>query len=259
MYSFSCAEDNSFSENGKSDDTTKKTDTTNKVIPNNFIKKVLFEEFSGQDCPNCPMGYEIAKKISQKYPNFYVGVNIHAGGLSKSELRITEGQKLWDKFDIPYQPRAMINRKKNNSGAVDFLTSEWVNEFEKEINKKSFVNIIINNNITNRKIEVENILYVKKNTSKLKITSYLVENNILASQAGVSGGIYNHQHILRKILSKNYDGDDFSYSSEKDVDTVKILYSYEIPSYINLSNIEIISFVSDSQSDEIYNVRKLGF
>ena len=45
-------------------------------------KKIVFEEFTGIDCPNCPDGHLQATQIHDQNPGNVFLINIHAGSYS---------------------------------------------------------------------------------------------------------------------------------------------------------------------------------
>ena len=47
-------------------------------------RNVLLEEFTGQNCPNCPTAHETAAKFKQQYGDALITVSIHAGPFERA-------------------------------------------------------------------------------------------------------------------------------------------------------------------------------
>src|SRR5690349_10996929 len=52
-------------------------DSTDEVL----VRNILFEDYTGQDCPNCPDGTGKLKELKASYPNI-IAIAIHAGSFA---------------------------------------------------------------------------------------------------------------------------------------------------------------------------------
>ena len=215
------------------------------------IKRVIIEEFSGQDCSNCAVGYMVVKKLLQDYPDNLVAVTIHAGGLSRPEFRISEGQQLWDYFNIPYQPRAVIDRAKNKTV---YERGQWAKEVENRIIPKARIGIKVTPSLAGRNLTAKvEIQMTEPINEALKITAYVVENNVVAYQANSSAN-HSHQHILRSIATKSHLGDPISGSTFASGQIVTHnITSKAIPPIVKIENAKLVVIISKASNDESLN------
>lgn len=218
--------------------------------PKTVTKRVVLEEFSGQRCPNCPTGYNIVKKLLIDYPDNFVSVNIQAGPLSTADLKIEDGQKLWDYFRIPNQPQAVIDRKDNKK---IFSTGSWASEVKAQIDQGAIVAIDANVSLNDRNLTAEISLDFSQAVSEeLKIIGYITENNIIAFQAN-AGNSYSHQHVLRSIATNSHLGDKIEGNSFATNQTYTHTISTTVPSGVKVANAQLVIILAKVSNDEALN------
>ena len=214
------------------------------------VKRVVIEEFSGQNCPNCPIGYSVVKKLLQEHPDHLISVNIQAGGLSRPELRISQGQQLWDYFKIPYQPRAIIDRK-NNKQVYEY--ANWAKEVKSQIQQKAIVAINANISLNNRSLTANlSFEFTQNTTQRLKVIGYITQNNIIAYQANASSQ-YSHQHVLRSIATNSHLGDPLPQTSFVQGKTYTHTISTTIPNSVKLNDAQLVIILADASTDQALN------
>ena len=58
---------------------------TNNLVAQDYVstqpqkRKALLEEFTGRNCPNCPMGHMVANNLVINNPGNLYAVNVHLG------------------------------------------------------------------------------------------------------------------------------------------------------------------------------------
>lgn len=82
------------------------------------VQRVLLEEFTGHQCPNCPEGSRVARELKDVYGDRLVIMSIHAGWFARTsegtfayDFQTEEGNALYDAFGVSQNPIGMINRK----------------------------------------------------------------------------------------------------------------------------------------------------
>lgn len=81
---------------------------------------VLLEDFTGQNCLNCPDAHEVIEKLEEQWGDKLIAVSIHCGGFGFSTqytdfsqgrvgLMTEEGQEIMDSYGITQWPMGVIN------------------------------------------------------------------------------------------------------------------------------------------------------
>lgn len=84
-------------------------------------RTVLVEEFTGQDCPNCPLAAKLLHGLTTSYPHNVVTVALHAKhtGQTKPELESDAAQHYAQQHQIPRTiPGVLINRLPQEEGKL---------------------------------------------------------------------------------------------------------------------------------------------
>lgn len=208
----------------------------------NKERKVLIEEFTGQFCPNCPLGHEALDKIKEAYGENAVIVSIHAGELAYQDpqfgLKTDDGDKYAAAWGIQAYPSAVVNR----NGKVSDNRSEWQGEFFKSAIMSPKVKIALNASIKDGKVYVSTSLTSTANEVNGKLQLWVTEDNITAVQMNDSEYIldYVHNHVYRASVN-GIGGESVSFGN----DGITKENSIDLASNWNKENINIVAFVYD--------------
>lgn len=77
-----------------------------------IVRNVLIEDFTGQNCPNCPTATDVIEGLEEGYEGRVIGVSIHSGNLGRGMALWTPyGDTRFDKLgkDLP-QPTVRVDR-----------------------------------------------------------------------------------------------------------------------------------------------------
>lgn len=170
---------------------------------------VLVEEYSGQDCVNCPEGAAELERIMNEYGHDSVIVVSIQGGMAIHEgeyegilgLATDFTEQLYANAGKPSQPSAIIDRR----GGVK-MKSDWMGEIKNALLRPSTVTLNIDKqyDATTRKLDVT--IKAQSNLDyKGNLNVWLTEDNIVAVQQFVSDYDFNyvHNHILRTALTED--------------------------------------------------------
>ncbi|MBE6337981.1 MAG: Omp28-related outer membrane protein [Lentimicrobiaceae bacterium] len=247
--------------------------------PQQQYRNVLIEEFTGRNCPYCPMGHKALDDISNINPGKVFPVNIHAQNslspTSYPNLNIDVSTSYFNAFNnIGGIPSVMVNRV---GESVHPANNECSNLVSQQLSQLAEVNIdgnvVINPDTRVAEITVE----LEYTSSSAYNTNYLtimmLQDNIIGSQSGSSynpeqivDGQYRHMHVLRDVITSTW-GDAVSPATAG-THIVKT-YTYEIPEMIgnpngvevDLDNIYFLAFVAETYQGAptrpILNVDKL--
>lgn len=190
------------------------------ALPLAATRKILFEEFSGVQCNNCPKGHQTTKDILADHPDTVIAVTIHndnplANPWDMNQFpdqvlfRIPEGilisQKLGGSVAMP---SAAINRMLFPGEPREAVFRPfWVGYVDQNIGQTAPVNIelVSQYNAANRELLVTATLhYTQSVDSTNNLSIMIIESGIITPQLLIDLSIdtfYVHDHILRGMMT----------------------------------------------------------
>lgn len=230
-------------------------------------RKVVLEEFTAVNCPNCPAGHMVANKIHSNHPNDFFAINFHAGSLAapgqgQYDFRTNYGSAIDSKFNKVGYPAGMVNRRSSNGSDVVMPRTSWSTAAETVLGLSSPVNVAAKATLDweTRTLEVTVQMYYTSNSAKSEnfLNVALLQDYILCNQAGAAAnpeqyvnGQYLHMHAFRTFLTGQW-GDTIRQTSQGSL--VEKKYSYTVPEMIgdipvDLANISLVAYVTESDKD----------
>ena len=207
-------------------------------------RNVLLEEFTGQNCPNCPTAHETAAKLKQQYGDALITVSIHAGPFAWAEgtrnfptFKTEEGDSYAAPWEITEYPSGVINR---TSGKM--AHSDWANYIRTELQKDALLDIetvpTYDEDSTSATIRTT-LKPVADIEGKLQI--WVTESCIVSRQKNGSSFIkeYEHNHVYR-ASANSVGGENISLSAN--VFTTKE-HTIAIKDEWNAKNLTVVAFV----------------
>lgn len=229
------------------------------VKPAQVKRAVLIEDFTGQNCSNCPKATdEIKSLISQYGEGNIIAVGIHSGPLGFKGnskyigLRTDLGDEYYTYWGVTSQPNGMVNRTAQPS-----YFSNWGNIVRTEIEKTAPVSIAAQNsfNDDSRSLSIKIDVKGTDGDTDGKLQVWLVEDGITAIQRLPSGQVdynYVHEHVFRDAVNGKW-GEEIAV---KEGDTVSKTYTYTLPSAWNADHVSVVAFVCDNNNRNVKQVIK---
>lgn len=237
------------------------------VYAESFPRKLLLEEFTTEECPNCPRAItSIATALESGYADKMVVVAHHVGFYTDWLTIPEESELLWFYGDDgSFAPAAMYDRTVRNSSlntpveSVGFYDT-FGPRLDEAVDKPGFVKLEttavetedgINVNVT---AEAHSLFEILANNPH--ITVLLIEDGIVHHhQAGIANPEFTHSHVSRAYLS-SVMGDPIEFD-----ESGKLHWEASVDknSEWNLANMEAVAFVhdynpSDRTSCQVFNV-----
>ena len=202
-------------------------DNTNPVDTNNFVKKVLIEDFTGHRCPNCPAAAEELASLQNFYGDKVIGIAIHPSStfaipdpLNSSKFTYDFRTEFGDDIDNIFElttvglPRGMVNRTGFDT-EHQLGKDEWSSVIQTELAKSPIFGITLSSDVSNGNgtISVTAEALTNINLDKTEeiedynIVICLTENGIIEWQKDNTAGDieeYEHNHVLRTILNTTF-------------------------------------------------------
>lgn len=176
-------------------------------------KVVLFEDFTGVQCVNCPTAHTKTEELLDLYPDQLTVVAMHnyfAGAYSESneDYTITEANEINDYIGpAPAWPAGFIDRKDFGSGNLyTLLVSNYQVFVEEQLPIVPPCNVYITSNYdaAERKALIKvTVKYTEATSLENHLSVMLVESGILDLQLTLTGidDVYEHNHVLRDMLT----------------------------------------------------------
>lgn len=190
------------------------------VEPEPVNRNVLLEDFTGQNCVNCPAAHEVIEKLQEQYGENLVVVSIHAGGFGirvqrtnftldppRIGLMTDEGNALAQAYGIETFPIGVVNM------GSPIESDDWATAVDNAIKIPTDVSIkttaTLNIDETNPEDKGEIMISSTVHSATERegyVQFWIVENGIKAEQKFADGSKqddYVHNNVFRAQL---YDG-----------------------------------------------------
>jgi hypothetical protein len=176
-------------------------------------KVVLFEDFTGVQCVNCPTAHQETEFLLDEYPDQLAVVAMHnyfAGPYSDSneDYTIPEANELNDYLGpAPAWPSGFIDRKDFGSGNLyTLLVSNYQVYVEEQLPEVPPCNIYLESTYdgdTRRALLKVTVKYTEDVDIENHLSVMILEDEILDLQLTLTGidENYQHNHILRDMLT----------------------------------------------------------
>lgn len=230
-------------------------------IPDSTVgkRKVLVEELTGVDCPNCPAGTQALGTLSGTYGKDLVIVSIHAGARGSFNKQLpgaaynfntNELEQLVPVIGEPSAfPSAAINRQEANGDPTLFYEQPWGGLIAQEFGQDFNVALFLENKFdaVSRELEVEVRIAPEADlVGTHHLTVYMVQDSIIDPQ-NVFGTLtpnYVHRHVLREVLT-NVSGDAIDEPLTKGA-VVTRTFTYTLPADFDEHHGYVVAFVHHS-------------
>lgn len=228
---------------------------------------LLIEQFTGQDCGNCPGGTkQMATSIAgMKNPNKAVWV-AHHYGYREDAFTLQESATIGSSLGVNAAPMCNINRTPRDYGLgkeeliwhPGYATTKLL---EDALAEPGLATIEINRtyNADTRELTVE--VKGRALESTAYITAIVTQSGIEARQSGASG-TYTHNNAPRAFLTAA-KGDKLELDAEGNY---VVTYTYTIPEKVGTfdclpENMNVVAFIhgsiSDSKNRLVYNAEQV--
>lgn len=211
-------------------------------------RKVLVQEFTGQFCPNCPVGHEALEALEKQFGKNVVIVSIHSGDMAFDDpdygLKTPDGDTYAKEWNVQFYPSAIVNRK-----TLMDDRSQWQGAVYSALSTPSTINIELDTEIKDGKINITSKLSATLAAIKAKYQLWIVEDNIVALQednrkpAGEQYVLdYVHNHVYR-ASANGIGGEAVAIPM---TEAIELQSSIALDSHWNTENLKVVAFVYNS-------------
>jgi hypothetical protein len=254
-----------------------KPQATPVTAPSTYTKKVTIEEFTGAWCGWCVDGHVIVDELMKANTGKIVPIMVHQGDAMQINYFTSFYQSI---FKVTGFPTGAVNRIPGTGGGLAVSRTLWSGMTKTELAIPATCGIAMDASSIEVISEKESKIKLKVKvgfgtdiTSPLNLTLYLLENkvtgtgsgydqkNFIANRPGFENhsffskpatiSNYEHNHVLRAVLSANF-GDVIDVKKQVKGGVFEKEYEVNLSGY-NTANIEFVALVhrAGSTSDDM--------
>ena len=220
--------------------------------PIKFKKRVMVEDYTGTWCGYCTRVSYAIEQLKKRTSDAVI-VAIHQGDAMQYE----NVNAMLSAFSVQGFPTALIDRAEN----WNYPEPSNVNQVLTKLNDDSTAGLALVSSINNNTLNIKLKLKMGQSFDGLKIGLYILESGLVYGQKNwtsyyASDPISNfiHDHVLRKSLT-GILGDQVPSDKLGRENVFERDFQYQIPSSYNKDNIELVAFVTRSNSKKAINSR----
>lgn len=247
--------------NGFADDESDNT-LTHTIISNtgHTPRKVLLEQFSTGQCPNCPAATtNITSWLSTRPDVIWI---THHAGYYTDPMTVSENTELLVFFNdggATYAPACQLDRKflspDGDPGPIFFPGNYTPGLIDSRIETPAFVTVemegIYNPDTRELDLTVSGEFVGNVADQDLRLSVYIIEDGIVGTQSGVTGS-YTHNHVMRDAISATF-GDAGVIANGNVGTTYTKTYTYTHNAAWVPENISIVAFVNNWDASDVNN------
>lgn len=244
-------------------------------VPVEIKKNVLIEDFTGQQCINCPAATDVIHQLQQGAAGAHIiAVGIHTTnpktGYSVDKLPFGLATAIGETYNTDWGvktwPNGMVDRQ---GGLLEFTA--WAKAAADRLQLEPEVEMLLSTSYDGNVSDTQwgkagiTITLSEKQAGALKnayVNVWITESNITARQYMHDGSMnaeYVHQHVLRDVLTPAYGEPVLSQDTEG---MVSCTFSYDIPkiygrsSKTDVQNMAVVAFVTKGEKGEVMQVEE---
>lgn len=213
-------------------------------------RTVLLEDFTGQNCVNCPDAHRVIEALEEQYGKHFIAVSIHAGhfGIPATNKRYMglmqeEGQIYNDRYGIEEYPQGVLNGK-----LPTLNPDQWASAIYSEISVATPLTIGLEASLDSESnaIDIKCTLISSENLEG-NLVVWVIESGIVARQESNDGRIndYVHNNVFRACVN-GIDGDKVKLVPRTDVtENYTISVKNTDTEKWTLPNLAVVAFVTN--------------
>lgn len=241
-------------------------------------KNVLFEEFTGVHCSNCPNARRKIEGIEKVYPGRVNIIAYHTQGsgftmpfegVSQFDFRTEDATNISNFLsragDLGGLPTGSVSRLLFNGSYLNGRDN-WPIMTDEVLKDEPKINVSVTseyNNSSNEVIIKVKLMYLEEVSGKQAMTVAITESGMVDIQSDYNfiDTFYQHKHVLRDIVT-SYSGDpllDDIVTKEPGRVYEKTMIAKVAPDW-KPENCHIVAFIhnNDAESKEIYQVAEVN-
>ncbi|MCH5214377.1 MAG: Omp28 family outer membrane lipoprotein [Muribaculaceae bacterium] len=205
-------------------------------------RAILIEEFTGQNCTNCPDGHAAIKELTGALGDSVVPVSIHASSLAMDPPRgykTATGEEYYKNIGSPALPAAVINRQTS-----PLQVPVWGSTINSLIMTPTPFTVKASAEVSSDGANYDiSVAFSSKQDYEGSLSVWIIENDLVGRQLdhGVNIPDYVHNHVFRAAANGTW-GEKVSLKANVPQHTS---YSVPIESGWKMANVYVVAFLYD--------------
>lgn len=257
------------------------------------VKRVVLEEMTGIDCPNCPLGIVTIEKLRKMYGERFIPVSLHTYTGDPYAYGVTDYS---NGLELNSAPSARINRIKGIyypmvSSSTEYLDQYpsdplWLDVVAEQLDRMALCDIAIRAEFTDdTRHEVRYSADVKyavdATNQQLSLLFVVLEDGLENYQQNGFGGVespllkewgkggsysdgyvypYLHNDVARTYVGSNFSGTLGLFPTSFFAgETVTATVSAEFPSQVIADNAHVVGMLINTQTGEVMNAAECRY
>ena len=235
--------------------------------PEEKVRKVLLEEFTGHTCVNCPEATKLAADLKQVYGEQLILISTHAGDLSvpsgppfEADYRTQVGTDIFNEYSPLGVPTGLVNRV-NFDGSTVLFKDSWEPAIQEllAIPAVAYLEVETTYNDVTRKLDMTvNTEILDDIDANCNISILIIESGIISAQKNDLASIgptpvwedYEHTHMLRGSVNGTWG--DFLVTDPSAGDTFESEFSFTLNANWDAENVSVVAILLDHDTYEIF-------
>lgn len=216
-------------------------------VTSDFRHRSLMMRFTADWCAYCPMMATAVELVQEQYPDRLEAISVHGPA---SALASVASEALTSSYNIINWPTGVVDGLtiiQNTSQPSQTASSIISAMDETEDLYDVSTGLAWNSSVSGSEVVLDLRAYVKP-AGSYKLTAFLVEDGIIAPQAGGSDD-YEHNGVLREAFT-DVSGDLFSIEEEGMVKDFR--YSASVPYGCNMENLRVVAYIQASEGGSFH-------
>lgn len=208
------------------------------IVP---ARAILIEEFTGQNCTNCPDGHKAISDLTASLGDSVVAVGIHASDLAINPplgLKTATGEAYYKNVGSPALPTGVINLQTSPLQVAD-----WGATVDRIIMNPTPFTVKAEAQLNGDKYDIK-VAFSSGEDYDGKLMVWICENGIVRKQIdhGTTINDYVHNHVFRAAVTDDIWGQPVSLKKHE---PQYLDFSYEIDpaDYWDTNNIYVVAFL----------------
>ena len=232
------------------------------------MRKVFIEDFTGQDCGNCPRAAEKLEQLHQFYGKKMISMALHVGFFAEpygsyfqNDYRTNTGNDIdqYFKVDLIGLPNGLVNRKSFDNDPI-LSKDEWESKASELLllPPEAFMWITPTYSASNRSLNVSVRTKILQDIDEdLNVILYLTEDSIVSAQKDYSlpepkiNQTYTHRHMLRGSMNGAWGASLSSQTTYSVGEEFISTASYTIPATWNADHVSVVALITRTASKEV--------
>lgn len=215
-------------------------------LPEEIVRNVLLEDFTGQRCVNCPNGAAIISQLEDAYGERFIPVGIYWEPRPVPNGLATEtGKEYFSHWSVEGQPAGWVDRQ----GAIKYSPNNWIADVAEALKRPANIAMQLDATLNGQEIDISVMETSPQNAVSGSLQVWIVEDSITATQLmpdNTAKGDYVHNHVFRTAVNGTW-GDDIAVAAG---DTLRQNYQQAVDSRWDTTQLSVVAFVYNNQGVE---------